>query len=118
MDQDAKWNPKEQRKRHHGSYNVVSKKLPKGVDVQFVDKVPQTLHHILDLLHTLSLRTWSINVSVQQQFSCVGSEMEVTHCSIAKAHGAWFSFTQEQEVTTLVLIRDANTTTIAATNLT
>lgn len=64
MDQDAEWNPEQQRKDEHRSNDVVGQKLPKGVDVEFVDEIPQTLDHVLDLLHTLPLDTHGAGVSV------------------------------------------------------
>lgn len=56
VDQDAEGDPEQQRESHHWTHDVIGQKLPKRVDVQFVDEVPQTLHHVLNLLHTLPLQ--------------------------------------------------------------
>ncbi|PWA14338.1 hypothetical protein CCH79_00018499 [Gambusia affinis] len=55
VDQDAERNPEEERERHHRAHDVISQELSECVDVEFIDEVPQTFHHILHLLHALPL---------------------------------------------------------------
>lgn len=55
VDQDADRDPEEQRERDHRAHDVISQELPKSVDVQFINEVPQPLHHVLHLLHALPL---------------------------------------------------------------
>lgn len=55
VDQDAERNPEEERERHHRAHDVISQELSECVDVEFIDEVPQTFHHILHLLHAFPL---------------------------------------------------------------
>lgn len=57
VDQDAEGNPEEEGEGHHWAHDVVSQELPERVDVQFIDEVPEPLHHVLHLLHALPLHT-------------------------------------------------------------
>lgn len=55
VDQDAERNPEEERERHHRAHDVISQELSECVDVEFIDEVPHTFHHILHLLHAFPL---------------------------------------------------------------
>lgn len=118
MDQDAEGNPEEERERHHRAHDVISQEPAKRVDVQFVDEVPETLDHILDLLHALPLHTHTHTESEEWLRQQQDYQLEDTHRSITETHGARFAFPQEQEVTRSVLVGGADATAAAAAHFT
>lgn len=61
MNQDAEGDPEDQREDHHRAHDVVRQKLPKRVDVQLVNEIPQPLNDILNLLHTFPLNKTKIS---------------------------------------------------------
>lgn len=118
MDQDAERNPEQQRERHHWAHDVISQELPKRVDVQFIDEVPETLHHVLNLLHTLPLQRHTHTRPVTLWVSGNSRNKAETHRSITEAHSAGFAFTQEQEVACCILVGSADATAAATADST
>lgn len=119
VDQDAERNPEEQREGDDRSHDVVSQELPQRVDVQFIDEVPEALHHVLHLLHALPLQREHLHAPGDFKAPApVLSALRGTYGSVAEAHGAGFAFTQEEEVAGCVLIGSADAAAAPAADFT
>lgn len=120
VDQDAERNPEEQREGHHGAHQIVSQELAQGADVQLLYEVPETLHHVLHLLHALPLDRWmssmsSMSMRINTRWITPGVD---THCSVTEAHGARLALPQEQKEPILVLVGLTGTPAGEAADLT
>ncbi|MEQ2178876.1 hypothetical protein GOODEAATRI_018785 [Goodea atripinnis] len=104
LDQDAERNPEKERERHHRAHDVISQELSERIDVEFIDEVPQTFHHVLNLLHALPLYRQKGNLPDPPEYKAerkdvrIGSSDGLSHRSIAETHGAGFAFPQIHKV--------------------